>query len=45
MESTRRSQYVKTRWKLSEEEPKLLIRLFIHAVLRNGVHFVKKLET
>ena len=30
---------------LSLEEPKLLIRLFIHILLSNGVHLVKKFET
>ena len=31
--------------RLSLEEPKLLIRLFIHTLLSNGVPLVKKLET
>ena len=45
MESTRQGQHVKTRRRLFPEEPKLLIRLFIHALLRNSVHLVKKFET
>ena len=34
-----------TRLRLFLEEPTLLIRLFIHALLKNNVYLVKKFET
>ena len=45
MESTRQGQHVNIRWRPFVKEPKLLIRLFIHTLLRNGVHLAKKFET
>ena len=43
MKSTRQGQYFKTRWKLSLEEPKLLIHLFIHTLLKNGVQLSEEI--
>ena len=44
MESTRQGQHFKTRSRLFLDKPRFLIRLFIHTLLRNGVHLVKKIR-
>ena len=40
-----KSQHVKATWRLIRQEARILIRLFIHTLLKNNIRLVKKLET